>query len=270
MPSIERQMALSDHLLTGCRMTIRERVAALNGEMHQYVGWLHKASGDSLGAHRHLDRALAIGVEIDDPDLTSMALSFKGTTALDDGDPGSAVALSRAAVRDDRVFIAQKAYNAFQEARGHGAAGDVYAVERAVGTGEELAQRAVEEQRNAPPGQYWYGPGFFTVQRGLAWHSLRDPGHAQRAADDLDRGIGELPEDEQGAEWAARFHLSAAEAHADAGALDRAADSAMRALDVARSSGSQPLQAMVGSLRDEWADRHDSTAVRTLTDALDG
>lgn len=271
LPTVRSQLALADGLLAGCRSPVRERMAAVTGEMHQYIGWLLKASGDSAGAHQQLDTALALAVEIDHPDLVSMALSFKGTTALDDGDAASAVTLSRAAVRDERVFVAQHAYNAFQEARGHGLGGDATAVEEATARGEHLAERAVDEQDNAPDGQYWYGAGFFTVQRGLAWHALRGSDHARRAAETLEEGIADLPADERESEWATGFSLSAAEAHADSGDLERAAHAARRVLTVARSAGSAPLTSSVQRLRDDWSRRYPgASAGEDLSDGIDG
>jgi hypothetical protein len=71
-------------------------------------------------------------VEIDDPDLTSLALSFKGHLAWMLDDPHGVIALSRAARRDSRVFIAQHAYNAHQEARGWAMAGESAEVDRPV------------------------------------------------------------------------------------------------------------------------------------------
>lgn len=268
-PSVQAQLILADSLLTGALGPARERLAGVAGEMHQYAGWLLLASGNESGAHHQLDTALALGVEIDHPDLVSMSLSFKGTVCLENGDAGSTIALSRAAVRDERIFIAQQAYNAFQEARGHGMAKDARGVERAAAKGEELAERSVQEQHNAPPGQYWYGEGFFDVQRGLAWHELRDPRHAARAALALDTGFAALPEAEQNSEWAAMFTLHAAEAHADSGDLERGADAALRTLRVARSAGSRPLEASVRRVHADWATLHPTAAaVRSLADAL--
>jgi hypothetical protein len=113
-------------------------------------------------------------MEIDDPDLTSLALSYKGHLAWVLDDPRGVIALSRGARRDTRVFVGQQAYNAHQEARGWAMAGEPAAVDRTLGHAEELAERAVARQADMPPNMYWYGSGFFTLQRGLTWHTLGD------------------------------------------------------------------------------------------------
>ncbi|MGH3602322.1 MAG: hypothetical protein ACRDQH_18935, partial [Pseudonocardiaceae bacterium] len=168
---------------------------------HQYLGWLLAETGHTGHARAELDAALAIGVEIDDPDLTALALSFKGHLAWMRHDPQGVIALSRAALRDDRIFIAQHAYNAHQEARGWAMAGEPTQVDRILGHADELAERAVARQDDAPPNMYWYGSGFFALQRGLTWHTLKDARFADRAVMELTNGLRELPEAERHSEW---------------------------------------------------------------------
>jgi hypothetical protein len=69
-------------------------------------------------ARVELDAALSLGVEFDDPALTSLALSFKGHLAWMVGNPHGVIALSGAARRDTRVFLAQHAFNAHREGQG--------------------------------------------------------------------------------------------------------------------------------------------------------
>ncbi|MDQ3154929.1 MAG: hypothetical protein M3R63_25415 [Actinomycetota bacterium] len=142
-----------------------------------------------------------------------MALSYKGHLAWMRGDAHEVVALSRAALRDGRVFVAQRAYNLHQQARGRAMAGDVAEVDRTLGRAADTAETAVARQAEAPEGMYWYGAGFFTLQRGLTWHTVRDNRYATRAAGELTSGLGELPDGERDSEWAAIFTVAAAESY---------------------------------------------------------
>jgi hypothetical protein len=118
LPGIRSHRAVARSLLADACHPIRDRLGALTGELHQYLGWLLAETGHTGQARAELDAALALGTEIDDPDLTSLALSFKGHLAWMLGDTHGVITLSRAARRDQRVFVAQHAYNAYQEARG--------------------------------------------------------------------------------------------------------------------------------------------------------
>lgn len=67
-------------------------------------------------------------------------------------------------------------------------------VDRTLGHAEELAERAITRQADAPPSMYWYGSGFFTLERSLTWHTLEDARFAERAATGLTTGgLHELP-----------------------------------------------------------------------------
>jgi hypothetical protein len=63
------------------RGPVLDRVGSLAGELHQYLGWLLAETGHTEQARVELDADLALGMEIDDPDLTALALSFKGHLA---------------------------------------------------------------------------------------------------------------------------------------------------------------------------------------------
>jgi hypothetical protein len=50
-------------------------------------------------------------------------------------------------------------------------AGEPAEVDRTLGRADKLAERTIARQADAPPNMYWYGSGFFTLQRGLTWHT---------------------------------------------------------------------------------------------------
>ncbi|MGH3933564.1 MAG: hypothetical protein ACRDS1_01035 [Pseudonocardiaceae bacterium] len=241
LPSIHAHRELACSLLADARSPIRDRLGSLTGELHQYLGWLLAETGHIVQARVELDAALALGMEFDDPDLTSLALSFKGHLAWMAGNPHGVIALSRAARRDDRVFIAQHAFNAHQEARGWAMAGERGEVNRALGRADKLAERAVTRQADTPPNLYWYGSGFFTLQRGLTWHTLGDARFTERAASELTNGLHTLPAAERDSEWAAIFTVAAAEALTTAGEAERALAQARQAMAVCRATRSTRL-----------------------------
>jgi transcriptional regulator with XRE-family HTH domain len=267
LPGVRHHLALARRLLADARPPVRDRVGALTGELYQYLGWLLAETGHLERAGVELDAALAIGVEIDDPDLTSLALSYKGHLAWMRGDAHEVVALSRAAGRDGRVFVTQHAFIAYQQARGWAMAGDVTEMDRALGRAVDLADTATAQQAAAREDIYWHGAGFFTMQRGLTWHTLRDSRYAPRAAGELTRGLGQLPDSERDSEWAAIFTVAAAESYADAGDPERAVDEARRAAAVCRVTCSTRLAASLrrvhAQLREIWPT---TPAVRELGD----
>lgn len=269
LPGVRANRALACSLLADARGPIRDQAGVLAGELHQYLGWLLAESGSSEQAQAELDAALALGAEFDDPDLTSLALSFKGHLAWMLDDPQGVIALSRAASRDQRVFITQHAYNAYQEARGSAMAGEPTEVARILGRADKLAERAVARQADAPPHMYWYGTGFFTLQRGFTWHTLNDPRFAQRAATDLTNGLHELPDAERDSEWAAIFTVSAAEAFTTAGDAELALAHAHQALVVCRTTRSTrlagALQRAHTQMRQAWPNH---APLRDLADEI--
>jgi hypothetical protein len=241
LPSVHANRGLAASLLPDARGPIRDQLGPLTGELHQYLGWLLAETGHLEQARIELDTALALGVEFDDPNLTSLALSFKGHLAWMEGNPHGVIALSRAARRDTRVFITQHAFNAHQEARGWAMAGEPGEVDKALIRADKLAERALTRQADTPPNMYWHGSGFFTLQRGLTWHTLKDPRVAARAATELTNGLHDIPAAERDSEWAAIFTLAAAEALTTAGEAERAIAQARQAVTVCRATRSTRL-----------------------------
>jgi transcriptional regulator with XRE-family HTH domain len=269
LPGVRGNRALARSLLADARGPIRDRVGALAGELHQYLGWLLVATGHTEQARAEYDAAMALGVEIDDPHLTSLALSYKGHLAWMLDDPRGAIALSRAARRDTRVFIGQQAYNTHQEARGWAMAGDPTTVDRTLGRADKLAERAVARQADTPPNMYWYSSGFFALQRGLTWHTLGDPRFAERAVGELTAGLHELAAAERDSEWAAFFIVATAEALTTAGEAERAVAQARQALAACCATRStqlaRALQRAHAQMRDTWPTH---SLVRELGDEI--
>jgi len=256
LPGVGTNLALVHSLLADARHPIRDQVGSLAGELHQYQGWLLTQTGCPEQAQAELDAALALGVEFDDPDLASHALFLKSHLAWILDDPQGVIALSRAASRDPRVFVAQHAENAYYEARGWAMLGELTEVHRDLRRADEFAERAVARQAEAPPSLYWCGSGYFTLERGSAWHTLKDARFAERAATEIINGLREMPEAERDSEWATIYHVRAAEAFTTAGQAERAVAHARQALVVCRATCStrlaRALQRAQTQMRNTW------------------
>ncbi|MGH3914009.1 MAG: helix-turn-helix domain-containing protein [Pseudonocardiaceae bacterium] len=273
LPAVRHQLALARGFFADARLPVRNRIGALTGELHQYLGWLLTSTGNHEQGSVELDAALAIGVELDDPNLISQALSYKETLAWIRRDAHEVIALSRAAGRDERVSVTQHVFTAYQHARGWAMIGDIVEMDRALGRATELTGTAMTQQADAPNSVYWHGAAFFTMQRGLTSHMVPGSRYAARAAAELTSGVDQLPDTERYSEWAADFTISAAEAYADASEPERAVEAARRTLTVCRATRSTQLSASVRTvyarLREGWptvaAVRELGDEVRTLS-----
>ena len=129
-------------------------------------------------------------------------------------------------------------------------------VDRALAHADTLVERTLTRQADAPPNQYWYSSGFFTLQRGLTWHTLGDTRVAARAATELINGRHELPAAECHSEWAAIFTVAAAEALTTAGEAEGAIAQARQAVAVCRATRSTRLAHALHRahtlMRDTW------------------
>src|SRR5260370_5564931 len=89
--------------------------------------------------------------------------------------------------------------------------------------GERVAATAGKRAGRAPPWLYYHSPGFFALQRGLAYRYLAaDPVYRARAAAVLAAGQAQLPPGDQSSEWGAEFLVYLADVHARGGGLEQA------------------------------------------------
>jgi len=199
--SADAHATLAAGLVTDASGALRARVLDVAAQWAQFAGWLHTATGDYPKAHRWLDRAMEWAMETGDRDMVATGLSFKGHIAYLIGKPGAVVGLSRAAAREGS-YVGQRAYDAFQEAKGHAMLGDRRAAADSAAAGVDLAAETGEYTGVTPPWQYYRTPGFFALERSLVHRLLGD----DAAADDLlGEGLAALPEDQRGAEWATAY-----------------------------------------------------------------
>src|SRR5260370_31915566 len=122
--------------------------------------------------------------------------------------------------------------------------------------GERVAATAGKRAGRAPPWLYYHSPGFFALQRGLAYRYLAsDPVYRARAAAVLAAGHAQLPPGDQSSEWGTEFLLYLADVQAWGGDLEQACAIALVAAAAGRQMDSARLLGMLRRLRAKVAAR---------------
>jgi tetratricopeptide (TPR) repeat protein len=272
LPPVRTQVAELERLAAGTRSRFRDRLLAVGAQWAQFAGWLAISTELFPEARSWLDRAAEWSAEIGDANLYANALSFKGHLAFQLGDLAAVIGLSQAAVRDQRVWVGQRAYDAHQEARAHAVAGDVADAVAKLGEAADLSAAVEDDEGGAPPWQYYYTPPFYALERGLVHRYLgrHDPAHNERAIASFTVGLDGLGES-RGSEWAAESACQLAVAYLQAGAPDRACVVAGEAAAVAHATGSTRLRSILGRLHGRLAERWPNhPAVVDLNEILRG
>jgi transcriptional regulator with XRE-family HTH domain len=265
---VTAQLAVMAELVSEARGPLRPVITDLAAQYAQFCGWLSASAGRPAEAsNAWLDRALEWAAEAGNTNMIANVMSFKGHIAWVAGRPGAVIGLSAAARRDRRVFIAQRAYDAGQEARGHAMTGDSPTTDRLLDEAADLAERAADHTDDTPPWQYYYSPAFFTLQRGLAYRHLaaHHPQRNKLAVDLLTAGLAGLPDGLRGAEWAADFIHQLAIAHTQAGEPEQACARAAMVAAIGSETSSERLLTDARRLHARLAGRwREHTAVAEL------
>lgn len=266
--AVRAQRQVLDELVTEARGPLRPQMVDVAAQWAQFSGWLHIAIGDAAAARASLDRAAEHAEEIGDTDMVGTVLSWKGHLAERAGQVGPMIGLSQAARRDRRG--PGRAYDVFQEARGHALAGESRAATRLLGEAQEAAASA--DGSVARPWEYYYlEPGFFTLETGLTYVYLgrSDPQHAGRAVEVLAAGLDALPAGMRRSEWAGEYISHKATAHLQAGDAEAAGAAVTEAAEIARTTSSEALierlRGVHARMRAAWPDDSD---VADLAEAL--
>jgi len=264
------QLAVVDTMASEARGPLRPAVIDVAQQWAQFAGWLHLNVADHARSAARFRQALEHASEIGDRTMVATVLSFRGYAAWRAGQAGPAIGLARAAAEDPRVALSQRAYAAMLEGRGHALAGDAAAAERRIGDALGLAGQLADRPDQNRPWSYWYSPGFFQCQAGVALSQLAHiPRLRERATAALLSGYEALPADERLSDWAGGYLAALARVHERAGDAGQACAVALDAAAIARRTGSARLLGMLrqlaASLGARWPqDPH----VAELRDAL--
>jgi hypothetical protein len=115
---VTAQLMTIEDLVKNARGSVRPHLVDMGAQWAEYAGWLNTSTGHPAEARAWFDRAYEWAVESADVTLAATALSFKGHLAFLLGQIGPMIGLTQAAQRDPSVWIGQRAYDAYQEARG--------------------------------------------------------------------------------------------------------------------------------------------------------
>jgi transcriptional regulator with XRE-family HTH domain len=264
------QMGVIENLVREARGPVRPAMVHVGGQWAQFTGWLHTNVGQPDKGDARLSQALQWAVEAGEVNLLSEVLSFQGYAAWVTGRTGAVIGLSQAALRDRVAYPGQLAISAAQEAKGHAMEGRGYDTDRLLGEADTLAGAEYEHLDEAPPWLYYHWPGFYDVQRGIAYGYLAaDRLYRDRAAEALTTGLAKLPGGAQSSEWGAEYLVHLAMVHARGGEVAEACAAALRAARIGRQTGSARLLGMLRRLRAGLAARWpDEPCVAGLADAL--
>lgn len=244
---VRAQLAWLEPLVTDARGSARPQVLDVAAQWAQFAGWLHANTGHADRSLHCLARALEWATEIGDTSMVGSVMSWKGYLAEQAGQVGPMIGLSQAAQRG-RTPVG-RAYDLYQEARGHALAGDSDKVDRLLEKAGSLANEIRPE--HARPWEYYYlAPGFFSMEHGLTYRILgrSDPRRSSDAIRFLTAGLRDLPDDVRSSDWAGDFVCQLAFAYAQVGAPDAAAAQARQAAAIARGTASGTLIAQVQRL----------------------
>ncbi len=212
-----------------------------------FQGWLFTSTAQWEQARAAFGRSMEWAAEARDHNIRATALSYLGHVAWLCLEPANTVGRAEAALADTDVYPGQRAYDAYQAARGYAAVGHVKDADRMFGVADRLAAEADTYTGQVPACQYYRAPWFWQLERGLAKLYLAQ-GKASvnlAAVDHLRAGLGGMPDEMRGADWAAEYMVHAATGLMRVGELDEASAELGRAGLVAEQTRSKRIAAFV-------------------------
>jgi hypothetical protein len=256
---VTAQLATIEKLVVEARGSARSPLVDIAAQWAEFAGWLHTSTGHSREARMWFDRASEWATEAGNTTLAATSLSFKGYLAFLFGQIGPMVGLTQAAQRDASVWVGQRAYDAYQEARGLALLADTEAAVRKVNEGTELAAHAGENSDERPPWVYYYTAPFYALERSLGYRYLgRDnASHNDEAIASLTAALADVGE-ARSSEWVGEYVYHLAVAYVQAGAPDKACETVMEVMGIAHATESvrlsERLRAIHARLVQRWPD----------------
>lgn len=138
------------------------------------------------------------------PDRLVHGLSFTAYVLLESGDQSAARAMSDAALTVKGADPHLHVYERFQRARIHALAGEAHQADQLLIDADKAITKLDGE--TPPDSGYWYGPGFYGLQRSRV---LRTLDRINLAQEELRAALNALPPEHLRAEWAAKWRAAA-------------------------------------------------------------
>ena len=249
--SVTAQMVAITKFVKEARGSLRRQLIDVSGQYAQFAGWLYANSRRPVESQYWFDRALEWASESGNESLYANVLGFKGHLAWQGNDWRSLVALSEAAQHVPDAHPGERAFSAYQQARGHAMAGDSNAAERKLHEAVALWAYAAEyKQEPSPPWSYYYSPAFSTLQSGLVNRYLgrTDIRRARHAAELFMEGLSGLPEEVRHAEWVGEYVYQLALANIDSSEPELACKAAIYLHRISSATGSAKVRERVRRL----------------------
>lgn len=262
--AVHAHLAAIEALLRMVRWPFRQRVLSLAARYAESVAWLHEDSGDLAAARYWTGRAMEWAVEGGERLMVSWTLFRRSQQAMASGDAAQVASLAGAA-RREAAGLGGPVMAAILQQEAHACALDGAEAEcqRLLDSAHTLAA-APDDPGDASGGHGSFcTPAYLEMQRGGCWLTLGQPGKAVAV---LEASIGLLPavyRRDRGVAFS-----SQAAGLAAMGEPAEAAAAGMKALEIARDSGSGRILRMILPLSAELAANGELEQVRAFRAAL--
>ncbi|WP_433432262.1 hypothetical protein [Nonomuraea sp. CA-141351] len=244
VPAVCEQITVLEELLVPARGNDRIEVLRLAARYAESAAWLYEDAGDMEQAERWADRAATWAHEIDDQQMIAWTMFRRSQQATSQRRIGDVLGLATSALRhSDRLPTPMRAAIVQQQAQGHALDGEERACHRLLDQAHELAS-AVNDEGDARGGHGSFcTPAYVEVQRAGCWLELRQP---KQAVATYERALPSMPKVYRRDRGMALAGLAAA--YAGQGDPEKAATTAVEALDVARAAGSARIVTVLTSV----------------------
>jgi transcriptional regulator with XRE-family HTH domain len=264
LPGVINNLGVIDALLRAVRLPVRDVVVGLAARYAESAAWLYEDSADMASARYWTRRAMEWAMEGNDRLMVSWTLFRRSQQAAPDRDSAQMAALAAAARREMDVLPGPMlAAILQQEAHAHALDGEERACHATLDRAHMVAA-AADDPGDASAGHGSFcTPAYLEMQRGACWLALGKP---SRAITVLEGSIRALPPAYRRDCGVALSRQAAA--LAACGEPIQAAMVALRALDIARASGSGRLLSMIISVSGELTPHSQIQEVIRLRNAL--
>lgn len=246
VPAVQSQMPLIEELCKGTSTANRTEVVRVGARYAEFLGWLHQDTGDTEAAMFWTIRALDYASELDDPALTSYVFQRRSNIAAEVGQPGHAVGLANAALRESHRLPEQVHAVALRaRANAHALLGHATESLRALDEARVLIEAAVHDGSSLAP---FCSASYIDMEAANCALQLGRPHDAVRT---LEASLIRWPAEQQRDRGLCLARLATAYAHLED--VEAGYNTAAQALAIARSTGSARILAELRRLQKRLA-----------------
>jgi hypothetical protein len=253
-------------IYSGCaeaRGNHRNKVLNICARYAEFLGWLHQDLGNPVYSLFWTDRALEWVQEADtDPQFLSYVLMRKSDHAEQYGTADRVVSLARVALKVPALSPRAKALAIQQEARGHSQLGDRACFERRLDEAREYVLQA-ESSRDAMWGEYC-NLTHIAMQEASGWIEL---GQFEKAIGIMEHELPRMPSVNRVDSTV--FGARLARAYAEAGYVDRAAQTALETCNGIQATASIRALTELSHVRRILHGHGDSPAIASFISTFD-